>query len=316
MLNLLKIIYYYRNNEAARGLSEFNSSKIEIAKKDQQFIITQDIQNRVFRKYQVAKEMWESQTDSVEKETWFKRMNGWAFKIDNDDYEDATFPTTVERTKSTPQMETLGGVPRSARHSTDMNFNSICSSNISDQLPGSSKSHQKLLPSLSSNEHNRQHSTNSNQHTTSSKSNYLPKRGSNENSVTKQKMELTDNVSRLLLLKKPTATSDKDSQSSESDSDTESYKDEILRKAKKQQDLLSMFREKIPPITAARERIVKAMKDGEGTKEVKTMRDAVNAHHNKLHLTDDTITLLPPDDATVIPHMNTKVSQVSTRSRK
>lgn len=50
IFGIICILYFmmqHRNNEAVRGLSEFNSTKIEIAKQDQRFVIEQNIENKV-----------------------------------------------------------------------------------------------------------------------------------------------------------------------------------------------------------------------------------------------------------------------------
>ena len=68
-----------RNNEAARGLSEFNNTKIEIARADQMVIGQQNRENKIFRAYTVAKEMWNSAVDPDDKNRWYNSMNTWTY---------------------------------------------------------------------------------------------------------------------------------------------------------------------------------------------------------------------------------------------
>lgn len=92
----------------------------------------QNIENKIYRKYQVAREMWESAISPIDKDRWFTRMDGCAAKINTDDYDNLTLPKQVDAQiivhyKSTPQTETLRESLNST-HSSDNNFNSICSS--------------------------------------------------------------------------------------------------------------------------------------------------------------------------------------------
>ena len=312
----------HRNNEAARGLSEFNSTKIEIAKQDQRFVIEQNIENKVFRKYQVARQMWESVTSANDKKMRFNRMNAWAAKIDGDDYDDLTLAKqpeapTIDHHRSTPKTNTKAS--SSVTHSIDKNYNSICSSTYSEQKAGSSLSHQQQA--LSANSHQqkeaiksnqqKQVSTNSQQQKVSSTSNQRQK-GSSEISVVKQKMVFTEVVPK------------EESSSSDSESDTESFKAEVIIRAKKQREIMEMFREKIKPVTAGRERIVQAVINGDQTPKIVSLRDAISSHYKKSQEISDTIILLPPDVATtsqptnsqpttVTSLINSKVSQVTTR---
>ena len=64
-----------RNNEVARGLSEFNNTKIEIARADQKVIAQQNRENKIFRAYTVGKEMWNSPVDSDDKNRSYNSMN-------------------------------------------------------------------------------------------------------------------------------------------------------------------------------------------------------------------------------------------------
>ena len=317
----------HRNNEAARGLSEFNSTKIEIAKQDQRFVIEQNIENKVFRKYQVARQMWESVTSANDKEMWFNRMNAWAAKIDGDDYDDLTLAKqpeapTIDHHRSTPKTNTKAS--SSVTHSSDKNYNSICSSTYSEQKAGSSLSHQQQA--LSANSHQqkgaiksnqqKQVSTNSQQQKVSSTSHQRQK-GSSEISVVKQKMVFTEVVPKFV-------THKEESSSSDSESDTESFKAEVIIRAKKQREIMEMFREKIKPVTAGRERIVQAVNNGDQTPETVSLRDAISSHIKKSQEISDTIILLPSDVATtsqptnsqpttVTSLINSKVSQVTTR---
>ena len=52
----------------------------------------QSIENKIYRKYQVAREIWESAISPVDKDRWFTRMGGCAAKIYTDDYDNLTLP--------------------------------------------------------------------------------------------------------------------------------------------------------------------------------------------------------------------------------
>jgi hypothetical protein len=79
-----------------------------------------------------------------------------------------------------------------------------------------------------------------------------------------------------------------------------------------------MFRQKQQPVTAAREKICQAIKEGREL----TLREAVAVHYTYTHPPDDTLILLPPDATPesfsairIQPSTLTtsKVSQIRTR---
>lgn len=138
-------------------------------------------------------------------------MNAWAAKIDGDDYDDLTLAKQLEA----PTIDLI----------------------YSEQKAGSSLSHQQQA--LSANSHQqkgaiksnqqKQISTNSQQQKVSSTSHQRQK-GSSEISVVKQKMVFTEVVPKFV-------THKEESSSSDSESDTESFKAEVIIKAKKQREL-------------------------------------------------------------------------------
>ena len=112
-----------RNNEAARGLSEFNNTKIEIARADQMVIGQQNRENKIFRAYTVAKEMWNSAVDPDDKNRWYNSMNTWAAKItqiDEDLLNDIPSVPSVPP-KSTPTSEPIHKPNTSSSQSSSSN---------------------------------------------------------------------------------------------------------------------------------------------------------------------------------------------------
>lgn len=77
-----------------------------MARTDQKFIIEENLQTKIFRKYAVAKEMYNSAIDPTLKDKWYRSMNNWAAKILDDDQEEfiptRTNDVAVSRNKSTP----------------------------------------------------------------------------------------------------------------------------------------------------------------------------------------------------------------------
>ena len=100
--------FRYRNNEAARGLSEYNSNKMSLQAIEMKMVTDQNRENKIFRQYTVARNMYNEATTPEEKSEWKATMRKWASKITNDEEEEET-PVIRSATniRSTPTVQPL-----------------------------------------------------------------------------------------------------------------------------------------------------------------------------------------------------------------